>query len=193
MDYSLQDTTSDNYDLTIIVNHHQFNRQPAIDEILHQLGIYENHLIAAAMHSLMYSTPVGLLGEWYSNYFDELWEYAVPASVYEFGSDFEKMLAYNEHTILDYAKWLFLQYQNYLFSSMHGYADFYNHVAKQRGYVFLGTNFSLITFGNISNEYFTRYSSISSSPIPIEQPSRFKLANPVDPTTLPYYIVGKGR
>lgn len=187
VDYLSQDSMSAQFDgrLTIIVGHMQFGRSAEIDEILQQMGIVEHYLITAALHSVLYSSKVGLLGEWNNSYFDEMWDYALPYTIYEYGSDFEKMLLSNEHRIKEYAKWLYLQYQNYLFSSMHSRADFYSQLIKHRCDVYLGYGYTLISFGNLNHEYFDRYSTLTVGHLSLEFPWNFEVANTDDDASIP--------
>jgi hypothetical protein len=188
-DFSLQDSTSKNCNtLTIIVGHIQFHRDSYIDGILQRLALSDQHLIAAAAHSLLYSTPTGILGEWNNDYFNELWDYALPSSFYEYGDSFEKLVILNEEHIRSYASWLLLQYQNYLFSAFHSHYGFYDEIAKQGGYVFSGTNYSLITFGNHNDEYFDRYCTYTVDALPIRPGDNVKVTNNNGHAPLPYYV-----
>lgn len=187
VDYLSQDSTSVQFDgrLTIIIGHLQFGRSVYLDEILEQMGLVEHYFITAALHSVLYSSKIGLLGEWNNSYFDEMWDYALPYAIYEYGSDFDKMLISNEHHIKAYAKSLYLYYQNYLFSAMHSRANFYSQLIINRCDVYLGHGYSLISFGNLNHEYFDRYSTITVGHLSLEFPWNFEVANTDDNAPIP--------
>ena len=181
-----------NETLTIIIPHVKYGRSAEVDEILLRLGLYEHYLIAAAAHSVLYSDKrYGMLSEWNNDYFEYLWEYALPSSFYEYGSDFEKHVLVNERDIYSYARWLLLLYQNLMFSAMNEFSAYYNYIAQQGGCVFLGTKNSLNVFGYHKHEYFDRYCSGSISSLPIGKDSRITGATVYGPAQYPYYITRK--
>lgn len=177
--------------MTIIVPYQYYHRQTDADTILSQLDLYELHYIAAAAHSIFYSTGEGITGNRNLEFWDEIWDYALPAGYYEYGSDFEKMVLSNEHHLREYALGLVNHYRNVIYNAVIRHFQFYNWVAMQGARVFPGSTYALIVFGNHNHEFFDRYCVPPASSIPIGADCRSKCTFHDRPDTSPYHLTTK--
>lgn len=166
----LPESKSPNTDSTLLlIGHLLTNRSVETDEILSKMCIYDHHLIACAADSILYSDPRGISGNWDNHLIEELWEYALPYSIYENGDSFEKLVISNAEDIYAYVFQIYHHYRTYLYNSIinSGHVTVIENLAKYGAVIYTGINFSLINIGRSNDQLFITYDVAPTFPFPI--------------------------